>query len=76
MQVIMYATKKVSQSSTPLIHDIIPIIDSLTAYFDKVIDDRSLHPAVRHTAMRGLKILNKYYGRTDESIAYRIAMSV
>jgi hypothetical protein len=71
----MYATKEVSKSKVPLIHKMIPLIDGLTSYFDKVIDDDTLHPAVRHSAMRGLMILNKYYSCTDDSVASCIAMS-
>ena len=61
---------------TPLIHEVIPVIDSLTGYFDKSIDDTSLHAAVRHAALHGVLMLNKYYAWTDESCLYRIAMSV
>lgn len=51
-----------------------PIIDSITGALDGYIDNVSLHPVVRHAALRGLLMLNKYYARTDESIVYRIAM--
>lgn len=71
---LLLATTEVSKSKTPLIHDIIPLIDSLTSICDKTIDDSTLHPAVRHAALRGLHLLNKYYARTDETIVYRIAM--
>ena len=68
-------TKEVSQSAVPLVHTIIPIIDSITSYFDEVIADDTLHLTVHHAALRGLHMLNKYYMRTDDSIVYRIAMS-
>ncbi|EAU89851.2 hypothetical protein CC1G_07003 [Coprinopsis cinerea okayama7 len=71
---ILYATKEVSKSSIPLIHEVIPFIDSLTSMFDEFIDNTERHPAVRHAALRGLKMLNKYYSKTDKSIVYRIAM--
>jgi hypothetical protein len=74
-QAISFATKKVSRSATPLIHDVIPVIDSLTTFFDKAIDNTTLHPAVRHAALRGVLMLNKYYAKTDDSMVYRIAMS-
>ncbi|KAJ3510755.1 hypothetical protein NMY22_g15875 [Coprinellus aureogranulatus] len=63
-----------------IIGQLLPMLNViiLTTYFNKdhhkVINDGSLHPAVRHAAMRGLKLLNKYYSCTDESIAYHIAM--
>ena len=59
----------------PLLHQVIPIIDSLTTALDEFIDNAALGSAVRHAALRGMLMLNKYYGRTDESILYRIAMS-
>ncbi|KAJ3519443.1 hypothetical protein NMY22_g13198 [Coprinellus aureogranulatus] len=71
---ITYATKELSRSAKPLVHEVIPIMDTLTAVFDEVIDDTSLHPVVRHAALRGARMLNKYYSKTDDSIVYRIAM--
>ncbi|KAJ3516930.1 hypothetical protein NMY22_g14084 [Coprinellus aureogranulatus] len=49
-------------------------IDTLTTFFDETIDDATLHPTVRHAALRGVRMLNKYYSKTDESNVYRIAM--
>lgn len=63
-----------SRNAVPLVHEVIPIIDSLTCHFDRVIDNTSLHLVVRHAALRGLICLNKYYAKTDESVVYRIAM--
>ncbi|KAJ3505977.1 hypothetical protein NMY22_g17397 [Coprinellus aureogranulatus] len=68
------ATKELSSSKKPLVHEVIPIIDTLTTFFDETIDDTMLHPTVRHAALRGLRMLNKYYSKTDESNVYRIAM--
>jgi hypothetical protein len=52
------------------------MIDIITSALDEFIDNTSLYPVVRHAALRGLLMVNKYYGRTDESILYRIAMSI
>lgn len=71
---ITFATKEVSRSATPLIHEVIPIIDALSSHFDSVIDNKELNPVVRAAALRGLIMLNKYYAKTDESVVYRIAM--
>lgn len=71
----MFATKEVSKSKVPLIHDVIPFIDGLTAMLDEVIDDVLISLTVRHAALRGVLLLNKYYAKTDDSIIYRIAMS-
>ncbi|KAJ3511644.1 hypothetical protein NMY22_g15587 [Coprinellus aureogranulatus] len=71
---ITYATKELSRSAKLLVHEVIPIMDTLTAVFNEVIDDTSLHLAVRHAALCGARMLNKYYSKTDDSIVYRIAM--
>lgn len=75
-QTVMYATKKISASAVPLIHQVIPLIDSITTHFDSVIDDSTLSLAVCHAALRGILLLNKYYARTDDATVYRIAMSM
>ncbi len=51
-------------------------MDILTHKINDVIRDNSLHIAVRAAAARGRVILDKYYSRTDESIMYRMAMSM
>jgi hypothetical protein len=38
------------------------------------VDDAKLHPCVRVAAARGRAMLNKYYGLSDDSNMYRIAM--
>jgi len=75
VQVFTYATMKISTNKIPLIHEVIPHIDVITSTLDEFMDDASKHPAVRHAALRGLLMLNKYYTLTDESIVFRIAMS-
>jgi hypothetical protein len=74
LEVFLEATKKISQRSIPLLHDVVPIFDILTRVLDDYIDDQEKHPAIRATAHRGHAMLNKYYGLTDKSIMYRIAM--
>lgn len=71
----MYATKKISQSAVPLIHQVIPLIDSITSHFDAVLDSSTTSLAIQHAALRGLLLLNKYYACTDDMIVYRISMS-
>jgi hypothetical protein len=73
-QVFLQATKKISQSETPLLHEVIPICDVITRALDDYIDDKSKFPAVRAAARRGLVMLNKYYALTDDSVMYRVAM--
>ncbi|THH16802.1 hypothetical protein EUX98_g9241 [Antrodiella citrinella] len=68
------ATLRLSQSKIPLLHETIPVIDKLTTHLENVIADQSLSKPVCFAAARGLKILNKYYSLTDDSIMYRLAM--
>jgi hypothetical protein len=63
-----------SQSQTPLIHEVIPIFDIITHHLDKFVDNSDNFLAVRSAAQRGHAMMNKYYSLTDESIMYRIAM--
>jgi hypothetical protein len=58
----------------PLIHAVIPLIDNLTDILEKAAEQTSTHVIIRAGALAGLKLMNKYYEKTDESIAYRIAM--
>ena len=61
--------------NTPLLHEVIPISDILTDDLDNTAHDETLPGVVRLAAGRGLKILNKYYAKTDEGIMHRLAMS-
>jgi hypothetical protein len=74
-QVFLEATKKMSQSQVPLLHEVIPLIDIITHHIDKFIDNTENFPAVRSAARQGRAMIDKYYGLTDESIVYRVAMS-
>lgn len=64
-----------SQSSVPLLHEVIPLIDILTAELQRFIDDTDALPAIRSAAMHGRAMLDKYYSKTDDSVMFRIAMS-
>lgn len=50
-------------------------MDMLTNLLDDFQKDESMLPAVRMAARRGRKMMDKYYGKTDESIMFRIGMS-
>jgi hypothetical protein len=69
-------TKEVSKSSIPRIHEVIPFMDGLFDTLDDYAGDNNRAPAVRMAAKRGLTVLKKYYGKTDESSIFRIAMSL
>ena len=63
-----------SQSHTPLLHQVIPLFDGITHALDDHASDIRNVPAVHMAAVRGQVMLNKYYGLTDDSVMYRIAM--
>ena len=65
---------QISKSKTPLLHEVIPLFDVITRALDEHIADGTLPPVVRVAAARGSTMLNKYYGLTDDSIIYRVAM--
>lgn len=69
------ATVRVSQTNTPLLHEVIPIIDILTKGLTNTVADEKIIQPVRVAAARGYQVINKYYSLTDESIMYRAAMS-
>jgi hypothetical protein len=73
-QVFLEATKMMSQSKTPLLHEVIPLFDIITAHLDRFVDNVQNFPVVRAAARQGRAMMNKYYGLSDDSVMYRIAM--
>ena len=69
-------TKEVSNRESPRIHHVIPYMDHLSDALDDYSSNVELFPAIRMAAKRGSLVLQKYYGKTDESIIFRIAMSM
>ena len=63
-----------SQSAVPLLHQVIPLFNGITRTLDDYISNEDHAPAVCKAAVRGRMMLNKYYGLTDDSIMYHIAM--
>jgi len=61
------------QISSPLLHHVIPLFDIITQKLDSFVDEK-LHPCVCIATTRGHAMLNKYYGLSDDSIMYRVAM--
>ncbi len=74
IQIFLLATKRISKTDVPLLHQVIPIIDLLTTNLTDTIANEDIEPVVRTAAARGLAVLNKYYSATDDSIMYRVAM--
>ena len=68
-------TTEISTNKIPLIHQVIPYFDTITTALEDAIDNPTIPSAVRHAALRGYFMLNKYYSLTDDSVVYRIAMS-
>lgn len=75
LQTFIAATEKISHTEVALIFEVIPLINRFTQLFGKIIDDESLHIAIRHAANTALTVLNRYYSPTDDTEMYRIAMS-
>jgi hypothetical protein len=73
-QAFLIAMKQMSQSKTPLVHNVIPIIDIIAWVVDNYSSDTALPPAMHMATLRGRTMPNKYYGLTDESIVYHITM--
>ena len=46
LDVFLEATKKISQTGTPLLHDVLPIFDILTGALDDFIGNEAKHPTV------------------------------
>jgi len=74
-QVFLFATNQISTNKIPLIHQVIPIFDIITTALEDNIENDALPLIVRHAALRGYYMLNKYYSLTDDAVVYRIAMS-
>ncbi|THH23259.1 hypothetical protein EUX98_g7913, partial [Antrodiella citrinella] len=74
LEMFLIATEHISHSNRPLLYEVIPIIDKLTTALEQVIANNSLVQPVRAAATRGMKVLNKYYSVTDDSIMYRLAI--
>ncbi|KAK7685245.1 hypothetical protein QCA50_011608 [Cerrena zonata] len=74
LQGFLEAMQIVSQAGTPLLHHVIPLIDLCMTLLEDAIADSSNHQSVHVAAVCGLRVLNKYYSKTDDSVMYRIAM--
>jgi len=74
-KIFLFVTTEISTNKIPLIHQVIPYFDMITTALEDAIDNPTIPSTVRHAALRGYFMLNKYYSLTDNSIVYRIAMS-
>ncbi|SJL14102.1 uncharacterized protein ARMOST_17557 [Armillaria ostoyae] len=74
LEIFLRATERISHSAVPLLHEVIPTMDSITKKLEKYLEDATLYPAVHAGVARGLAIIDKYYSKTDESIMWKTAM--
>ncbi len=74
VQILKHATLFFSRS-TPNLANVIPVMDIINDRLTVKANDRSLSPAIRSSLGLAKRTLNRYYSRTDDSEAYRIAMS-
>jgi len=63
-----------SQSKTPLVHEVILIFDIINQALDEHVDDVTLPAAICMAAACGCTMLNKYHGLPDDSVIYWIVM--
>ena len=59
-----------------LVHEIIPYMDILMEHLACFKDGNDLTPVVWAASARGMEVINKYYSKTDQSVLYRVAMSM
>ena len=59
-----------------LVHEVIPYMDVLTEHLARFKEDPVLNSIIRAASERGIKVINRYYSKTDQSVVYRIAMSM
>lgn len=64
-----------SDSKRPLVADAIPLIDLLERQLTTIINDPTKPTIIRASAAKARAVLNKYYGKTDDSRMYRLCMS-
>jgi hypothetical protein len=76
LRILERATVKMSSASYPTLHQVIPLMDLLNKQFEKLLDDTTLPAVIHHAIARALAVLDKYYFKTDDSIMWKIAMSV
>jgi hypothetical protein len=60
----------------PNLANVIPVMDIINDRLTAKANDTTLSPAIRSALGLAKKTLNRYYSKTDNSEAYRIAMSM
>jgi hypothetical protein len=62
--------------STPSIPKVIPAMDYIDRHLTTAATNGNYEPSIKAALAIGKNLLNKYYGLTDHSEVYRIAMSM
>ncbi|KDQ64037.1 hypothetical protein JAAARDRAFT_43260 [Jaapia argillacea MUCL 33604] len=70
LELFLTAMKEISESGTPLVHEVILFMDILSVALDDWARNETHALAVCMAALRGLDIMNKYYSCADKSIVY------
>jgi hypothetical protein len=73
-QILKDATLFFSRATPNLAH-VIPTMDIISDRLTAKANDPTISPAIRSALGLAKRTLNRYYSRTDDSEAYRIAMS-
>lgn len=64
-----------SDSKYPLVADAIPLMDILERQLVAMLNDKNQPLIIRASAAKARAVLNKYYGKTDDTRMYRLCMS-
>ncbi|KAF9018313.1 hypothetical protein BDZ89DRAFT_923745, partial [Hymenopellis radicata] len=67
-------TVQMSTSRFPMLHAVIPAMDSLNKKLERAFNDNSRPAVIRKALQRGLIVLDKYYSLTDDSVMWKTAM--
>lgn len=74
VQLLNEATCRISTSSYPMLHQVIPMMEILFTEFEAMVNDVDLPDILRRAVQKGLIVLDKYYSLTDESIMWKTVM--
>ncbi|THU90063.1 hypothetical protein K435DRAFT_618061, partial [Dendrothele bispora CBS 962.96] len=66
----IWFTEEFQNNKRPLIHEVLPLMDTISHQLDDFKDNLDEHDLVRAAVERGIKILDKYYSKTDDSVVY------
>lgn len=75
LQQFLDSTLYFERKGVPLLYEVIPAMDNLTSFLDDVVSNKEHNIAVWGAALNGVKLLNKYYVKTNESVMPRAAIS-